>query len=116
LKLFWPQPQCPTFFLAVAGQEEVTSPGTTYLNMAEASAIEKLVTELLRLGLKPEQVGVITPYEGQRAYIMQYVAHAKLSLDVEVASVNAFQVLLTSKSAQIFKPFRASCRGAKRMS
>jgi len=93
----WPQPERPTFFWTVAGQEEIASSGTSYLNRAEAAAIEKLVTKLLRLGLKPEQVGVITPYEGQRAYIVQYMAHhgalhAKLYLDVEVASVDAFQV------------------------
>jgi len=93
----WPRPERPTFFWTVAGQEEIASSGTSYLNRAEASAIEKLVTKLLRVGVKSEQIAVITPYEGQRAYIVEYLArygalHAKLYQDIEVATIDAFQV------------------------
>lgn len=96
----WPQPEKPTFFWSTTGQEEIAGSGTSYLNRTEASNIEKLVTKFLKLGLKPEQIGIITPYEGQRAYIVQYMQHqgslhAKLYLDVEVASVDAFQVQFT---------------------
>lgn len=92
----WPQPEKPSFFWSTTGQEEISSSGTSYLNRTEASNIEKLVTKFLKMGLKPDQIGVITPYEGQRAYIVQYMQHqgslhAKLYLDVEVASVDAFQ-------------------------
>lgn len=92
----WPQAEKPTFFWATTGQEEISSSGTSYLNRTEASNVEKLVTKFLKMGLKPEQIGVITPYEGQRAYIVQYMQHqgslhSKLYLDVEVASVDAFQ-------------------------
>lgn len=27
----------------------------------------------MKSGVKPEQIGVITPYEGQRAYVVQYM-------------------------------------------
>jgi hypothetical protein len=37
---------------------------------AEAASVEKVVTYLLRGGVAPEQVGVITPYEGQRAHVL----------------------------------------------
>ena len=30
--------------------------------------MEKLVTTLMRGGVTPDQIGVITPYEGQRAH------------------------------------------------
>jgi len=105
------------FFWTVAGQEEIASPGTSYLNRAEAAAIEKLVTKLLRLGLKPEQVGVVTPYEGQRAYIVQYMAHhgtlhSNLYLDVEVASVDAFQV--DEKQPRPFGVKTRSCSGPRK--
>ena len=46
--------------------------------------------------MKPEQIGIITPYEGQRSYLVQFMQfngplHVKLYQDVEVASVDAFQ-------------------------
>ncbi len=49
----------------------------------EAAAVEKITTRFLRSGVKPEQIGIITPYEGQRAYLVQYMQfsgalHAKL--------------------------------------
>ena len=39
----------------------------------EAASVEKIATRFLRAGVKPEQIGIITPYEGQRAYIVSYM-------------------------------------------
>ena len=39
----------------------------------EAGNVEKLVTKLMRSGVKPDQIGIITLYEGQRAYVVQYM-------------------------------------------
>ena len=39
----------------------------------EAATVEKIATRFLRAGIKPEQIGIITPYEGQRAYIVSYM-------------------------------------------
>merc|ERR1712147_502232 len=52
--------------------------------------------EFLKAGIKPDQVGVVTPYEGQRSFLVQYMAfqgslHAKMYQEIEVASVDAFQ-------------------------
>ena len=46
--------------------------------------------------MQPSQIGVITPYEGQRAYLasyMQYTGTLKRNLydQIEIASVDAFQ-------------------------
>nr|CAD7443654.1 unnamed protein product [Timema bartmani] len=92
----WPQPDKPMFFYVTQGQEEIAGSGTSYLNRTEAANVEKLTTRFLRCGVKPEQIGVITPYEGQRAYLVQYMQyqgslHAKLYQEIEVASVDAFQ-------------------------
>lgn len=92
----WPQPDKPMFFYCCQGQEEIAGSGTSYLNRTEASFVEKIVTRFLKSGVKPEQIGVITPYEGQRAYLVQFMQvngslHSKLYLEVEVASVDAFQ-------------------------
>lgn len=84
------------------GQEEISASGTSYLNRTEAANVEKIVTTFLRSGVVPSQVyflsllvtfyevlvcfgqailkltilqiGVITPYEGQRAYIVNYMS------------------------------------------
>ncbi|RHY34500.1 hypothetical protein DYB32_000902 [Aphanomyces invadans] len=92
----WPNPQKPTFFYICLGTEEISSSGTSYLNRTEASNCEKIVTHFLKAGVLPSQIGVITPYEGQRAYIVNFMQRngpmrAQLYKDVEVASVDSFQ-------------------------
>ena len=62
----------------------------------EAGCVEKIVTRFLKNGVGPDQIGVITPYEGQRAFIVSHMQHngtvnAKLYQEIEVASVDAFQ-------------------------
>lgn len=32
--------------------------------------MEKIVTHFMRTGVRPEQIGIITPYEGQRAHVL----------------------------------------------
>ncbi|CAD5209734.1 unnamed protein product [Bursaphelenchus xylophilus] len=92
----FPTPEKPMMFWNCCGQEEISPSGTSYLNRAEAVFVEKLTTRFLQAGFKPEQIGIITPYEGQRAYIVQFMQsqgtlHSKLYLDIEVANVDAFQ-------------------------
>ena len=92
----WPNKNRPMFFYCSVGLEEVSASGTSYLNRTEAANVEKLVSKFLQGGCLPDQIGVITPYEGQRAYIVNYMQRngslgAKLYASVEVASVDAFQ-------------------------
>lgn len=92
----WPIVDKPMFFYVTQGQEEIAGSGTSYLNRTEAANVEKIATKFLRSGVKPEQIGVITPYEGQRAYLVQHMQyqgslHSKLYQEIEVASVDAFQ-------------------------
>lgn len=92
----WPQPDKPMFFYVTTGQEEISSSGTSYLNRTEAANVEKIVTKFIKAGVKPDQIGIITPYEGQRAYLVQCMQisgsfHGKLYQEIEVASVDAFQ-------------------------
>lgn len=91
----WPAPP-PLVFLTTLGAEEISASGTSYLNRAEAAGVEKLVTHLLRVGIRPDQIGVITPYEGQRAHVVGTMLRSgplrsELYAGVEVASVDAFQ-------------------------
>lgn len=93
----WPQTNKPMFFYNSQGQEEFSISGTSYLNRQEAEMVEKIVTHLLKAGVTPAQLGVITPYEGQRAYCVNQMQRAgelapQLYRDIEVASVDSFQV------------------------
>ena len=45
----------------------------------EAAKCETVVTRFLKSGVKPEQIGVITPYEGQRAYVVRCAGHARFA-------------------------------------
>ena len=92
----WPVPAKPMFFYVATGAEEISGSGTSYLNRGEAAAVEKIVTMFLRAGVTPAQIGVITPYEGQRAYTVAYMIQhgamkSSLYHDIEVASVDSFQ-------------------------
>ena len=92
----WPNPNKPLFFYHTCGVEQFSSTGTSYLNQKEAEFIEKAVTSLLKGGVKPDQIGIITPYEGQRSYLVSYMikngsVNMSFYKDIEVASVDSFQ-------------------------
>eukprot|EP00742_Colponemidia_sp_Colp-10_P004843 GILJ01005171.1.p1 GENE.GILJ01005171.1~~GILJ01005171.1.p1 ORF type:complete len:986 (-),score=155.09 GILJ01005171.1:479-3436(-) len=92
----WPVPTTAMFFYNSMGQEEISASGTSYLNRTEAANVEKIITHFLRAGVNPSQIGVVTPYEGQRAYITQYMQRngslrQTLYKEIEVSSVDAFQ-------------------------
>ena len=92
----WPVADTPMMFWSNLGNEEISASGTSYLNRTEASNVEKVVTRFFKAGVKPADIGVITPYEGQRSYIvstMQNTGTFKKEhyKEVEVASVDAFQ-------------------------
>ncbi|KAI3404907.2 NAM7 [Candida oxycetoniae] len=94
----WPVPETPMMFWANYGREELSGSGNSYLNRVEAMNVERIITRLFKDGIKPEQIGVITPYEGQRAYLVQFMSINSTLLDkrdeyleVEITSVDAFQ-------------------------
>ncbi|KAL0490416.1 regulator of nonsense transcript [Acrasis kona] len=92
----WPHPDSPMFFYNSVGQEEYSASGTSYLNRTEADMVEKIVTKLLKAGVMPKQLGVVTPYEGQRAFCVNHMQRAgtcnpELYKQIEVASVDSFQ-------------------------
>lgn len=96
LEFPWPNPDKPMMFWSQLGAEEISASGTSYLNRTEATNVEKLLTRFLQCGVNPHQLGVITPYEGQRAHVTStLVRQGPLRQDlyraVEVSSVDAFQ-------------------------
>ena len=96
LDAFWPVPHQPIFFHSCNLWEEIAPSGTTYLNRGEAKIAVRLAVKLIKCGLKPKQIGVITPYLGQRRYLKQHMKYCGLLdkeqvKDLEVSSVDAFQ-------------------------
>jgi len=92
----WPVAETPMMFWSNLGNEEISASGTSYLNRTEASNVEKIVTRFFKAGVKPADIGVITPYEGQRSYIVSTMQNTgtfkkESYKEVEVASVDAFQ-------------------------
>lgn len=92
----WPVAETPMMFWANYGSEEISASGTSYLNRAEASNVEKVVTRFFKAGVKPVDIGVITPYEGQRSWVVSTMQNTgtfkkEAYKEVEVASVDAFQ-------------------------
>ena len=87
----WPNVKKPTFFYHIVGKEEFSASGTSYLNREEADFIETIVKTLLKCTVKPEQIGIITPYEGQRCYIVSRMLKNCASTEIEVSSVDSFQ-------------------------
>lgn len=92
----WPNPDMPMLFYNSTSPEELSGAGTSYINRTEAAVAEKAVTLLMKNGVRPTSIGVITPYEGQRAYLVNYMTrNGSLGPDVyrhiEVASVDSFQ-------------------------
>ncbi|KAK5987558.1 Regulator of nonsense transcripts 1-like protein [Cladobotryum mycophilum] len=92
----WPVAEMPMMFWSNLGHEEISTSGTSYLNRTEASNVEKTVTRFFKAGVKPSEIGVITPYEGQRSYIVTTMQNSgtykkEFYKEVEVASVDAFQ-------------------------
>lgn len=92
----WPVGDTPMMFWSNLGNEEISASGTSYLNRTEASNVEKIVTRFFKAGVQPADIGVITPYEGQRSYVVQSMQNTgtfkkENYKEIEVASVDAFQ-------------------------
>ena len=92
----WPVTDAPMMFWSNLGNEEISASGTSYLNRTEASNVEKIITRFFKAGVQPNDIGIITPYEGQRSYVvssMQSTGSFKKEnyKEIEVASVDAFQ-------------------------
>ena len=87
----WPRKDMPLLFYHSAGNEEISGSGTSYLNRAEAMNVERIVTQMIKSGLMASQIGVITPYEGQRAHLQSVLQRHNALHAIEIASVDGFQ-------------------------
>jgi hypothetical protein len=89
--------------LSGSGQEEIAGSGTSYLNRTEAASVEKIATKFLKAGIKPDQIGVVTPYEGQRSFLVQYMQYqVRLHIHILLKNSPYRKVLLTSISSALW--------------
>ena len=104
--LKWPNVSRPMYFLISTGNEEMASTGTSFLNRAEATSVEKIVTMYLKQGISPDQIGVITPYEGRKDSLIKQTIiddhHDRVHL---VTNHNLNQSQFTYTNYYLFQPF-----------
>lgn len=78
------------FFYVSNGREETSQSGTSFINKTEAQLVENIIRFLFKNGVVEQQIGVITPYEGQRSYIMSKIFENEPG-NLEISSVDGFQ-------------------------
>jgi regulator of nonsense transcripts 1 len=79
-----------SFFYACFGKEEVSASGTSFVNQVEALYCESIIRHLFKCGVTESQIGVITPYEGQRSHILNRVFGSEPG-NLEISNVDGFQ-------------------------
>ena len=89
-QLLYSNMERPCEFICVYGDEETSSDGMSYINMAEALYVIDLLRFLLKKGIKGSQISVLTSYAGQRRLLLKSLIKIEIE-DIEVASVNTFQ-------------------------
>ncbi len=79
----------PIVFIDTVGtsfEEERDEESDSFFNSGEAKLCRKLVLHYLECGLKPEELGVITPYSAQARHIRKDFEHP-----VDISTVDSFQ-------------------------
>ena len=90
---FWPGASKPMAFYDIKGTEERYGQSHSYFNHEEAELIEHLLYDLLQHAIHPTSIGIITPYEGQRRYLLEYIENRGRCdiTDVEIKNIDGFQ-------------------------
>ncbi|KII69176.1 Regulator of nonsense transcripts 1 [Thelohanellus kitauei] len=94
----WPVEDRPTVFYCSYGIEQPSTSGTSFVNHKEVDAVKMFVEKLIDAGAKGSQIGIITPYDGQRSRIDDLIVKRyrnKFGVnpysEIEVANVHPFQ-------------------------
>ncbi|MFD1633729.1 DUF5797 family protein [Haloplanus ruber] len=78
----------PVVFVDVTGEEAWRKRFSGSINTAEIEVVREIVGEFMKNGLAENELGVITPYRGQRSMIADEIPEYG---DVEVSTVDGFQ-------------------------
>ncbi|KAK8810423.1 hypothetical protein WA158_006998 [Blastocystis sp. Blastoise] len=96
----WPNNQLPFFIWNTENQfeEEIPPNRLSYINRKEAERIFELLNLMYSNGIKPEDIGVITFYNGQRTYVENLINTFELNSEyrnylnqITINSVDGFQ-------------------------
>ncbi|KAI0093452.1 P-loop containing nucleoside triphosphate hydrolase protein [Irpex rosettiformis] len=80
----------PVIFHGIKGKDEREASSPSFFNIPEASEVKKYIDKLLedrKLPLKPEQIGVISPYHAQ----VQKIRKLLKKKEIKVGSVEEYQ-------------------------
>ncbi|QCK15125.1 IGHMBP2 family helicase [Mangrovivirga cuniculi] len=77
----------PISFLHVEGREERKEGAYSYFNLEEAEKVKQVIEALLFSRVFPEDIGIISPYEGQVALMKRMIEIE----GIEIKSIDGFQ-------------------------
>ncbi|KAJ7074967.1 P-loop containing nucleoside triphosphate hydrolase protein [Mycena belliarum] len=89
-----PTKKFPLIFHGIVGKDDREGSSPSFFNIAEATIVKKYVASLVsnrKLRVRPEEIGVITPYHAQRCKIMDLLYRDPKLKGITVGSVEEFQ-------------------------
>lgn len=89
----WPSRSKPMIFYDLKGTEERYGQSHSYCNREEAEMIEQILYDLLQRSVQPSSIGIITPYDGQRKLLLEYIEErGRCDIEnVEIKNIDGFQ-------------------------
>lgn len=84
------EPLCGVFFWGIRGENQQTSDSPSWYNSAEAKTVFLFVLKLYQKNLKPDDIGIITPYNQQVRVIRKLFEEAEIAAP-KCGSVEEFQ-------------------------
>lgn len=85
---FWPTPS-PLVFLDHKSFEGNSETGRSFLNPNEAFIILECIVALNNAGVEEKRILVLTPYEGQKMYLIDLIKSQ--NFDIQVCNIDEFQ-------------------------
>ncbi|KAJ7434430.1 P-loop containing nucleoside triphosphate hydrolase protein [Mycena galericulata] len=89
-----PKKKFPLIFHGIVGKDAREESSPSFFNVSEASLVKKYVASLVvnrKPRIRPEEIGVITPYHAQRCKIMDLLRSDPKLRGITVGSVEEFQ-------------------------
>ncbi|KAJ6572149.1 P-loop containing nucleoside triphosphate hydrolase protein [Mycena capillaripes] len=89
-----PTKKFPLIFHGIIGKDDREGSSPSFFNIGEATLVKKYAASLVgnrKLRIRPEEIGVITPYHAQRYKIMELLRRDPKLRDITVGSVEEFQ-------------------------